>query len=114
MHKLIALMRVFAAAMGLTLFVPIASVRAETATPDDTARLLAGLAPGASSPLSSFAQDAGWQRHAKHFDTAWKGLEDRQLSRIGAWSRKNIARPSSTVFYMFSGPDYLYADAFFP
>lgn len=110
----IALVRAVAAAMVLILIAHLAPARADTATPDDTARLLAGLAPVPGSPLAPFVEDAGWQRHAKHFDSAWKSLEERQLSRIGAWSKKNIARPSPTVFYMFSGPDYLYADAFFP
>jgi hypothetical protein len=41
-------------------------------------------------------------------------LEARQLSKIRIWSAKNITRPQQTMLYMFSGPDFLYADVFFP
>ena len=37
-----------------------------------------------------------------------------QLARIRAWSKTQVHGRRSTLFYMFSGPDYLYADAFFP
>jgi hypothetical protein len=40
-------------------------------------------------------------------------LERRQLSKIRAWSTANLAAPKPTMFYMFSGPDFLYADAFY-
>ena len=81
---------------------------------NDTARVLAGLPPSDSSPLAWVKNDASWKMHARIFDDAWKGLDQRQLSKIRTWSGKNLANPSSTLFYMFSGPDYLYADAFFP
>jgi hypothetical protein len=110
--------RAFLSALALAcvwLFAPLAASAAdESATPDDAARLLAGLEPSANSPLAKFTSDAGWQRHAKYFDKAWQDLDARQLSRIGAWSKTNVTQPSPVVFYMFSGPDYLYADAFFP
>ena len=44
----------------------------------------------------------------------WSSLETRQLSKIRAWSAANITSPQPTAFYMFSGPDYLYVDAFLP
>ena len=87
------------------LFAPLAASAAEQRTPDDTARLLAGLEPSADSPLAKFTNDAGWQRHAKYFDWPGSDLDKRQLSRIGAWSKKNVTQPSPAVFYMFSGPD---------
>jgi len=33
---------------------------------------------------------------------------------VRAWSAGNLHRRGGNVFYMFSGPDFLYADAFFP
>ncbi len=109
--------RAFLSALALVclwLFAPFAASADETATPDDVARLLAGLEPSANSPLARFTADDGWQRHAKYFNSAWESLDARQLSRIGAWSKTNVTQPRPVVFYMFSGPDYLYADAFFP
>ena len=35
-------------------------------------------------------------------------------ARIRAWSANNITTPPPTMFYMFSGPDFLYANAFYP
>jgi hypothetical protein len=86
---------------------------ANTVTPDDTARFLAGMTPSADSPLTPLTNDPSWQRHAKYFDNAFGQLEQRQLSKIRAWAGVNLAAPRPTMFYMFSGPDFLYADAFY-
>ena len=80
---------------------------------DDTARVLAGLAPTTGSPLESVTQQAGWQSHAKYFDRAWADLDQRQLQKIRAWSARYVTERRPVVYYMFSGPDFLYADAFF-
>jgi hypothetical protein len=90
-----------------------ATVHAQTATADDTAKFLAGMMPSADSPLAPLTQEAAWQRHAKFFDTAFGQLEQRQISRIRAWADTNLAAPRPTMFYMFSGPDFLYANAFY-
>jgi len=83
-------------------------------TADDNARILAGIEPRAGSPLAGLTREAGWRQHARSFDAAWESLEARQLSKIRIWSTKNITRPQQTMLYMFSGPDFLYADVFFP
>jgi hypothetical protein len=86
---------------------------ADTVTADDTAKFLAGMQPSADSPLTPLTGDPAWQRHAKFFDAAFAQLEQRQLSKIRAWADANLAAPKPTMFYMFSGPDFLYADAFY-
>ena len=91
----------------------VAGVHAQTATVDDTAKFLAGMMPSADSPLVPLTRDPAWQRHAKFFDSAFEKLEQRQLSRIRAWADTNLAAPRPTMFYMFSGPDFLYANAFY-
>jgi hypothetical protein len=96
------------------LLAAVAGVRAQTATVDDTAKFLAGMMPKADSPLVPLTREAAWQRHAKFFDTAFGQLEQRQLSRIRTWVDANLAAPRPTMFYMFSGPDFLYANAFHP
>ena len=88
--------------------------RAAEVTVDDTAKLLAGMQPSADSPLMPLTKDPSWQRHARFFDSAFGQLEQRQLSRIRTWSDAHLAAPKPTMFYMFSGPDFLYADAFYP
>jgi hypothetical protein len=103
------------AAVAATMFLAAAMpVRAaDTVTADDTARFLAGMQPSADSPLTPLTKDPAWQRHAKFFDTAFGQLEQRQFSKIRTWSDANLAAPRPTMFYMFSGPDFLYANAFY-
>jgi hypothetical protein len=106
------LLKIAAAAASLLLVVAIPA-RAADVTADDTARFLAGMQPSADSPLVPLTKDPAWQRHAKFFDSAFAQLEQRQLSRIQTWADANLAAPRPTMFYMFSGPDFLYADAFY-
>ena len=88
--------------------------RAAEVTPDDTAKFLAGMQPSADSPLMPLTKDPSWQRHARFFDNAFGQLETRQLAKIRNWSETHLAAPKPTMFYMFSGPDFLYANAFYP
>jgi hypothetical protein len=87
---------------------------APSARPDDTARFLAGLSPSASSPVAAYTNDAFWKQHARSFNDSWSVLDKRQLSKIRTFVSKNLTNPQPTLFYFFSGPDFLYADAFFP
>jgi len=87
---------------------------AGTATPNDVARFLAGLPPAEGSPLAAPARERTWQRHAEAMESAWANIETRQLSKIRTWSASELTTPSSVLYYFFSGPDFLYADAFFP
>jgi hypothetical protein len=108
--KLIAA-ALLAGALALT----VAPARsAETATPDDTARFLAGLPPAADSPLASLAKGPSWEQHAHHFDSIF-GQEDKtRLSEIRAFSQERLTEKQQTMLYMFSGPDFLFAVSFFP
>ena len=105
--------KIAALAATMLLALGFAARAADTITADDTARFLAGMAPSANSPLTPLTKDPGWQRHAKFFDTAFGQLEQRQVSKIRSWADANLAAPRPTMFYMFSGPDFLYADAFY-
>jgi hypothetical protein len=103
------------AAAALTVFlVAAASAHADDAvSANDAARFLAGMAPSAQSPLTPLTLDRAWQHHARFFDAAFGQLDERQLSKIRAWAGANLAAPRPTMFYMFSGPDFIYADAFY-
>ena len=105
--------RVLTLAFPFALALAQPSRAADTVTVDDTARFLAGMPPSAGSPLTPLTRDPTWQRHARFFDQAFAQLEQRQLAKIRAWSDTNLAAPRPTMFYMFSGPDFLYADAFY-
>jgi hypothetical protein len=103
------------AAVAAALFLAAAAPAraADVVTANDTALFLAGMPPSADSPLTPLTKDPAWQRHAKFLDAAFGQLEQRQLSKIRAWAGVNLAAPKPTMFYMFSGPDFLYADAFY-
>ena len=84
---------------------------------NDTARLLAGMMPSSDPALLALTREPSWQQHARFFDTAWANLEKRQLLKVRTWAKTRIPdafAATSTAFYMFSGPDFLYADTFFP
>ncbi|MCC7346471.1 MAG: hypothetical protein IT538_03650 [Variibacter sp.] len=87
---------------------------AQTNTADDVARFLAGMQPAANSPAAALTRSPGWQRHAKWLESNWDALEKRQLSKVRAWSERHLKDRQNTLYYMFSGPDFLYANAFFP
>lgn len=106
-------MKIAAIAASVFLAAAAPAVGVDAATPNDTARFLAGMPPSAESPLTPLTKDPAWQQHAKFFDYVFRQLEQRQLSKIRAWARTNLNASRPTVFYMFSGPDFLYADAFY-
>ncbi len=106
-------MKIAAVAVALFLAAAASTRAADMVTPDDSARFLAGMPPSADSPLMALTKDPAWQRHARFFDGAFAQLEQRQLSRIRAWADVNLAAPRPTMFYFFSGPDFLYANAFY-
>jgi hypothetical protein len=87
---------------------------AASASADDTARFLAGMQPSAESPLAALTRDQSWLQHAGFFDRAFGALDRTQLGKIRAWSGAQLRTRRPAMFYMFSGPDFLYADAFFP
>ena len=88
--------------------------QAQSANANDTARLLAGMQPAPGSSLLALTKEQAWQHHANRLNAIFAQVENRQLARIRTWSRMKITTPSPVLFYMFSGPDFLYANAFFP
>lgn len=97
-------------------FALVTRVLAQDVPADVTARFLAGL-PVRDTPLEGLCRSQAWVDHATDFDKAWKELDTRQLAKIRAWSSEFLADTTadkSPMFYMFSGPDILYAYTFFP
>src|SRR6516165_5566760 len=110
---MVQILRTFA--LVVSLVVPMAGgARAQPASANDIARLLAGMQPSRDSPLMALTKEQAWQQYAKRLDAIFANVESRQLTRIRAWSRAKLTSPSTVLFYMFSGPDFLYANAFFP
>ena len=85
--------------------------------PNDTARFLAGMPLRKGSPLAPLTNDPAWQEHSAFFEKAFAKLNTKQLGKLHAWQAAYLpesTEPVPVAYYMFSGPDFLYADQFFP
>jgi len=114
MTKSIGLLRSLFLCAVLLVAAPGLGRAADGQASDDIAHFLAGLPPSANSPLASLANESAWKKHAEVFNADWKALESKQLEKVRAWSAANMKQAQPVLYYMFSGPDYLYANAFFP
>jgi hypothetical protein len=88
-----------------------------TAGPNDVARFLAGMPVPPGSPLAPLTREPAWQQHAAFFEEQFSKLNLRQLQKLHAWQETYLPQslqPIPVAFYMFSGPDFLYVDQFFP
>jgi len=90
------------------------SINASGAEVADAVRIVAGLPPSAGSSLAPLTADESWKQHARFFDRAFGELDRTQLTKVRAWSKTHLRVSRPIMYYMFSGPDFLYADAFFP
>lgn len=91
--------------------------RSQAAKYTNIAKLLAGMSLDSNSPLAKSEQTAAGKGHQNFFQKAWNKLEERQLSKVKKWSSTELTsvnQSAKTVFYPFSGPDFLYAAEFFP
>ncbi len=87
-----------------------------SASLDDTARMLAGLPASRGDAYPDVRASQPWLDHASRLDELWADYEGRHQRPIRAWAAgamPDLAR-SGTLFYPFSGPDFLFANAFFP
>ena len=83
---------------------------------DTTAKYLAGLMVPAV-PAAGPGNENPWIMHSVELDRAWKRTGEQQLPAIAAWAPATMGpvyQQTGPAFYMFSGPDFLYAHAFFP
>src|SRR5262245_60755732 len=77
---------------------------------DDLAKFVAGL-PAKDPALAALQKESWWTSYSAELDKKWTKMDQRQLAHVRAWAQGNaeISRVSGTVYYMFSGPDFLYA-----
>jgi hypothetical protein len=72
---------------------------------------------GKANTLNYLFDTLAWAKHAQFIDSSWARLEKNRLAAMKDWGRKEfeqVNKEATTVFYPFSGPDYLTAHAFFP
>jgi hypothetical protein len=83
----------------------------------DTAKFLAGIQLDNNGSLAQSQKSSSWLKHRQYFENTWTKLETQQLKKVRQWSQQEIKQVNDTspsVFYPFSGPDFLYAYSFFP
>jgi hypothetical protein len=102
-----------AIAAAVSVFAAFAANAERAVAPNEVAQYLAGYAPPPQSPLAALASELQWQSMSKSFNAGWEGL-DRDISKVRAWSSRHLGGRFPVVLYLFSGPDFIYADAFFP
>jgi len=91
-------------------------VLAADRTADATAKFLAGM-PVKGTPLEKQGANPDWTAYAANFERDWKRYDEEQLSKIRSWAAESLGPPyedRGPLYYLFSGPDFLYAHAFFP
>lgn len=85
---------------------------------NDDAWYLAGMKGNDSSYFSDAEKNYEWKEYASWYKSVWDRLEKNQLLKIESWAEKELkddtTKQSETIFYPFSGADFIYANAFFP
>ena len=83
---------------------------------NDAARYMAGLPGGINSVIGTARDSPRWKLHQANINEMWRQFSNYRQPRTDAFSRSELGslRNPSTVFYPFSGPDILFATAFFP
>jgi hypothetical protein len=92
-------------------------VQSGGSSPDDVARFLAGMPLPKVSPLAPLTNDPSWQEHAANFEKAFAKLNTKRLAKVRIWEAQYFPESHEKIpvaYYMFSGPDFLYVDQFFP
>ncbi len=85
-------------------------------SPDDQARFLAGIPLNASSPLAPLQGGSAYLEHLIQFGRAWSRFRDNHFDPKRVWvSEVRALFPrKKTLYYLFSGPDFINASAMFP
>lgn len=83
---------------------------------NNAARFLAGMAVPVESLWHPPASTAVWKKYAAESDQKWSLFFKTRGRAVAQWRARELARfdDTRTVFYPFSGPDFLYANILFP
>ncbi len=81
---------------------------------NDYALFIAGLS-NPESTLAAYEDKPAWVRHAKFIDHNWERFTRGRLAPMRQWAAKELgSATAATVFYPFSGPDFVNVFALFP
>lgn len=83
---------------------------------NDLAKFIAGEEGDNQSGLKNLESSEVWKSYKVRLDEIWKKTNDK-LPVMKEWAGAELAdanKDGGTLFYPFSGPDFLHADVFFP
>lgn len=81
---------------------------------NDYALFIAGLS-NPEGVLAAYEDKPAWVRHAKFIDRNWEKFTRRRLAPMREWAAKELgSATAATVFYPFSGPDFVNVFTLFP
>ncbi len=80
---------------------------------DDFANYIAGVSGTDDSYLKDLESTPTWKSYQTAMDGVWKTTNEK-LPIMKDWSNAEVNQGEGTLFYPFSGPDFLHADVFFP
>ena len=89
----------------------------DTAYAQDVALFLGGLQPSHPSGLTALAATPAWQAFANDQDKSWNKYRATHTTRMTKWANTeldSVHASSPTIFYPFSGPDFLNVFTMFP
>ena len=81
------------------------------------AKFIAGMSVYEKSDLFELTKTESFKNYVTSSDSSWAKLDKRRLSKMSAWAETEIPdlnKGIKTLFYPFSGPDFLHAHTLFP
>ncbi|MFD2783907.1 hypothetical protein [Hymenobacter rubripertinctus] len=89
----------------------------DTSATHNVAAYLAGLRVSEQSDLKPLAAQPAWQAYATDADKSWDKYHSTRTAKIEGWAATeldSVRAASPTIFYPFSGPDFLNVTTMFP
>jgi hypothetical protein len=81
---------------------------------NDSARFIAGLS-NRQGPLTACEDQPAWRQYAAFINRSWERFDQKHLAPMREWASQELSTANTaTVFYPFSGPDFVNMYTLFP
>lgn len=92
-----------------------AAVAADTAA-DNLISFISGVSCAEKGCLRTLYNKTGWEKYSENIDTLFSSGNSLRIRNMKDWAGKELVKDNSvkTLFYPFSGPDFLNADIYYP
>jgi len=92
------------------------SVHPGSSITDDQASFIAGMSFGKNDCLSKLDSTIKWRKYAGELDSMFAHANYIRIKKMKIWADSELIKNNriTTIFYPFSGPDFLNADIFYP